>query len=142
VEHGCALSPPHLTISPQAGQLYKKWVEAAGATVAGTGMVFVSPLASYGGEALTALRGATLHTPCLVRPGPPSGPAVREVAPLADGSHVYEINAKAAPSSPRSSARRASGAVLAASRAVPVQALINRSSPKVKADRFADLRER
>jgi hypothetical protein len=86
----------------QAGKLYKKWVEAAGATVTGTGMVFVSPLVSYAGEGLSALRGATLHTPCVVRTGPTTGPTFSAAAPLPGGVHVYEVNnGTAPPPSPR-----------------------------------------
>lgn len=45
----------------------KRWVEAAGATVAGEGGVEVSPLLSYGGEGLEKFSGQKIEAPALLQ---------------------------------------------------------------------------
>lgn len=64
----------------------KKWLEAAGATVEGDGLVAVSPLATYSGEGLEAVADQTLRTPCIVAPNP--GGAGFAVAGDADADGV------------------------------------------------------
>ena len=54
--------------------LHKTWLTAAGATVAGDGLVEISPLVSYNGEGLESLNGKTLQTPCYVQPQHKDGP--------------------------------------------------------------------
>lgn len=49
--------------------LHRQWLEAAGATVLGSGRVEVSPLVSYEGEGLEQLAGMTLHAPLVIMPG-------------------------------------------------------------------------
>ena len=127
-----------LSVRPQAASLYKKWVEAAGATVVGTGMVFVSPLASYAGEGLAALHGTTLRTPCIVKPASATGLAFREASPLPDGTHVYKINPRAVQSPERKASAAAASCVSGRSKS---RSPTRGASPR-KSDRFADLRSR
>lgn len=47
--------------------LHASWLQAAGVTLAGEGLVEVSPLVSYRGEGLECLRGATLTLPVLIQ---------------------------------------------------------------------------
>jgi UDP-N-acetylglucosamine/UDP-N-acetylgalactosamine diphosphorylase len=53
----------------------RSWLEAAGVTIEGEGVVELSPLVSYGGEGLDALAGATLTAPCYVCLLPEVAPA-------------------------------------------------------------------
>jgi hypothetical protein len=121
-----------------AADMYKKWVATAGATVVGTGMVFVSPLASYAGEGLAALHGAVLHTPCIVKPASATGLAFREATPLPDGTRVYKINPRAVQSPERKASAAAASCVGGRSKS---RSPTRGASPR-KSDRFADLRAR
>ncbi len=54
------------TARQMASDEARRWLEAAGATVEGEGLVELSPLVSYGGEGLEALAGATVSAPCCI----------------------------------------------------------------------------
>ncbi len=71
--------------------MFKGWLTAAGATVTGDGIAFISATVSYGGEGLDAVSGATIATPCVIRRRDDGGSGLLSLSPLADGTHVYAL---------------------------------------------------
>jgi UDP-N-acetylglucosamine/UDP-N-acetylgalactosamine diphosphorylase len=72
------------TARAQLLAMHARWVAAAGAAVQGEGPCEVSALASYAGEGLGRLAGATLQAPCLLLEA--SEPLPQNARPFAAGA--------------------------------------------------------